>query len=99
MGVPAATIPHSLLPVPCLEILLQVHSVIERGYLFAVAIEHESAAALRVKRLADAAFDLLGPAGMVDVRIDVGVEAILPGILVVPGSRRNPAEEAHGNDR
>src|SRR6266567_892506 len=85
-------------PTTASVVLLQVHSVIQRRYLFGVAVEHESSAALVVERQADAALGILAPAGMVHAGIHVGVEAVLLGSLLIPGGGRLLVEEAHRDD-
>ena len=85
--------------VPASKVLAQVHPVVERCHLIGVAVEHERGAALLIEGQADAALGLLAPAGMVDVGIHVGVEAVFVGRLIVPGGGRLLVEEAHGHDR
>src|SRR5262245_15280791 len=62
--------------------LAQVHARVERGHLVGVAVEHERLAAAE---LADAPLGGLAPARVIDRRIDVGVEAVLARLGLVPG--------------
>src|SRR5690606_34407688 len=47
----------------------------------------------------DAPFGLLAPARMVNVRVDVAVEAVLARLQPIPGGRRHALGEADGDDR
>src|SRR5271154_6951566 len=57
-----------------LEILFQVHAVVEAGDLFAIAVEHLCGCVLEEAGQAD--FLRLAPAGVVHFRIHVGVETV-----------------------
>src|ERR1019366_7827816 len=65
------------------EILLQVHTVVEAGHLIAVAIEHLGRRILKEPGQAD--LFGLAPAGMIHLRIHIGIEAVFMGIRDVPG--------------
>ena len=62
------------LSVLCSIIRLQTHAFVEIRYLFTVAIERQRLASFQ---FANAAFGALGPAGMIDIRVDVGVKTVL----------------------
>src|SRR5450432_2574024 len=81
-----------------LEVLLQVHAIVEAGHLVAIAIEHERRPALLEDRLTDAALAGLRPAGMVHRRVHIGVKAILVGGKVVPGRARGLVQKLHLHD-
>src|SRR4029077_1497725 len=70
-------------------IFSQVHPVVQAGHLVAVAVEHQRLDALAKERSIQAPFGRLAPAGMIHLRIDVRVEAILMGIRNVPCRRRH----------
>ena len=95
-GVPVCVFRRSLFgqPVHCLAaildqvgsiILLQVHSAVEACDLVAVAVEHLGGDVVGEGGAVDAALAGLGPAGVVDGGIDVGVEAVLARSLIIPG--------------
>ncbi len=65
-----------------LEVAAEVHAGVEGGDLIAIAIEHEGGA---LEEFAEAALAFLAPAGMIDIGIDVGIEAVLMGIGEIPG--------------
>ena len=60
--------------------LFEVHAGVHAGYLVAVAVEHQSGDGAGEGAGVDAAFVGLGPAGVVVVGIDVGVEAVLHAV-------------------
>src|ERR1700745_738141 len=64
---------------------LQIHSVVHAGDLIAVAVEDHRGPR---EYFAKAAPLVLAPTGMVDIGIDVGVEAVFLRRVAVPGSRR-----------
>src|SRR6185436_18875480 len=76
--------------------LPEVHSGIERRNLVAVAVEHQR---LAPEELAEAALAALRPARMIDLRIDVRVEAVLRGLLLLPRVERLVFNERHPHDR
>src|SRR5580700_11099691 len=82
-----------------LKILLQIHAVVEAGNLVSVTVEHQRRLALAEDRRADAAFGLLAPTGMVDVRIHIGIEPIFPGRHIIPRSGRLVRREMYLYDR
>src|SRR6201992_2190667 len=67
-----------------LVVLCQVHAGVHAGDLTAVTIEHERGDGTRQKSGIDAALVRLGPAGVVVVGVDVGEEAVLHAVGVVP---------------
>src|ERR1700722_5626799 len=74
------------------EIPLQVHAGVEARHLGAVAVEHQR---LAPEELADAALRRLAPARVVHRRVDVRIEAVLAGRLVLPGVHRLLLDEAN----
>src|SRR5690349_17583499 len=72
------------------EVRPQIHAGIEAGDLIAIAVERQGRPALRQEAatLADAPLGCLAPARVVDLRIDVRIEAVLARILLIPGGRR-----------
>ena len=64
---------------------LQIHSVVHAGDLIAVAVEDHRGPR---EDFAKAALLGLAPTGMVDIGIDVGVEAVFLRRVAIPGSRR-----------
>ena len=65
--------------------LFEVHAGVHAGYLVAVAVEHQGGDGAGEEAGVDAALVGLGPAGVVVVGIDVGVEAVLLAVGLVPG--------------
>src|SRR5262249_26798306 len=78
------------------EILSQVHPGIEAGDLIAIAVEHQGRT---LQEFADATLLRLAPAWMVDLGIDVGIEAVFVRGQGVPQSLRLLFDEADGDDR
>src|ERR1700681_1029447 len=78
------------------EVPLQVHARVEAGHLLAVAVEHQR---LAPEELADAALGRLAPARVVHRRVDIRIEAVLVGRLVLPGAHRLLLDEADLRDR
>ncbi len=73
---------------------------VEARHLLAVAVERQRRPALgQQSALADAPFGRLAPARMIDLRVDVGIEAVLAGVLLLPGDRRLLVGEADAHDR
>jgi hypothetical protein len=66
-------------------VFFEVHTGVEAGYLIAVAVEHLGRDAAGEEAGVEAALVGLGPAGVVVVGIDVGVEAVLASVGFVPG--------------
>src|SRR5260370_15757596 len=62
-------------------ILLQIHAVVQAGYLIAITIKHERGA---LEDFTEAAFLGLGPARVVDRWIFVGVKTVFAGVEVHP---------------
>src|SRR5271157_6255414 len=69
----------------CSEILLQVHSAVQRRHLVAVAVEHQRGT---LEELADAALLRLAPARMVHIRVHVRVEPVFVRCCLRPGRDR-----------
>ncbi len=63
-----------------------VHAVIKAGYLVAITVEHLRGRVFEVPRQPN--FPRLAPAGMIDLRIHVRIEAIFGGACDVPCRRR-----------
>src|SRR5215207_3660355 len=59
----------------------QIHTAVKLCDLITVTIEHKRLAA---KKLADAALSGLGPTWMIDLRINVGVKAVLLRLHHIP---------------
>src|SRR5688572_1200125 len=78
------------------EVPAEVHSRVERGDLVSVAVEHQR---LTLEELADAAFASLAPSRVIDLRVHVGVEAVLVGSGDAPGSLGLVFPEADLDDR
>src|SRR5579864_4232404 len=74
----------------------QVHARVEAGHLVAVAVEHQR---LAPEELSDSALRRLAPARVVHRRVDVRIEAVLVGRLVLPGVHRLLLDEADLRDR
>src|SRR5688572_9488658 len=72
-------------PVNISEVPFQVHPGVQTGHLVSVAVEHQGFPAVK---LADASLRGLRPAGVIDVRIHVRVEAVLVRSGKVPCGRR-----------
>src|SRR5260221_8665988 len=68
-----------------LMVFLQIHSVVHAGDLVAVAVEDHRGPR---EEFAETAFPGLAPAGMVDIGIDVGVEAVFLRRVAIPGGGR-----------
>jgi len=66
-------------------VFFEVHAGVHAGDLVAVAVEHLGGNGVGQEAGVDAALVGLGPAGVVVVGIDVGVEAVLLAVGVVPG--------------
>src|SRR4051795_12105828 len=64
------------------EVLAEVHPRVQRGDLVCIPVEHQS---LTLEQLSDPPLTGLTPPGMIDLGIDVGVEAILVRCRNVPG--------------
>src|SRR5580765_57719 len=79
-----------------LVVLFQIESRVETLDLLGVAVEHQR---LALEELADAAFARLAPARVIDVRIDVRVEAVFLRRRVLPGVERLPLGEPDPDDR
>src|SRR5690606_33569050 len=79
----------------------QVHAVIEAGHLVRIAVEHQrrTAGGPEETTLADADFARLAPARMVDLRIDVGVEAIFLRLHASPRILRLLFHQRDADDR
>src|SRR2546428_9408697 len=88
-----------LKPEALLVIFPQVQPVIHAGDLIAVAIEHQRLDSFAEERSIEAPFARLAPAGMIYLRIDVGVEAILVRVRDVPRSRGHILREANLHNR
>src|SRR5690348_3695352 len=67
-----------------LVILAQIHTGVEARDLVAVPIEHQSF--VRLEPFREAALAGLAPARVIDLGIDVGIEAVLLGRIEVPRS-------------
>src|SRR5215469_13995011 len=74
-----------------LEILSQVHAVVEAGDLFAIAVEHLCRRILEETGQTD--FLRLAPARMVHFRIHIGVETVFMRVGNVPGGWRLVLDE------
>ena len=81
-----------------LVVPVEVHAGVEGADLVGVAVEHEGGALLGVEGLTDAALVFLAPSGVVVVGVDVGVEAVFVGGLVVPTGGGLRGEEFDGDD-
>src|SRR5258708_4418211 len=66
-------------------VLAKIHARVQTGDLIAVAIELQGVAH---RKFADSALFRLTPAGMVDVRIYVGIETVLLSRRLIPGGGR-----------
>src|SRR5262249_13740667 len=69
-----------------LEILPQVHTSVHAGHLIAVAVEELCLRVLEERR--QTTLRCLAPAGMIDLRIHIGVEAVLSWGRLLPGVQR-----------
>src|ERR1700676_94398 len=69
-----------------LVVFAQSHAVVKAGNLVAVAVEHQRL--VRFEEFREAPLASLAPAWVIHVRIHVGVEAIFPGRVKVPGGWR-----------
>src|SRR5688572_26502978 len=78
---------------------LQIHSLVQRRDFLLIAVEHRRRHARLEQPTADAPLARLGPARMVDLRIDVGVEAVFVRRRDVPRRRRLTLAEADLDDR
>src|SRR5262245_38192644 len=78
------------------EVDAQIHPGIQRRDLVPVAVEHQSRL---LEQLAERAPAGLTPAGMVDLGVHVGVEAVLIGCRDVPGVPGLLLDEAELDDR
>src|SRR5689334_13504339 len=67
------------------EVFAQVHTRVQVGNLFGVAVEWQGLAAAQ---LTDSAFGCLAPAWMVHLWIDVGIEPVLTRVGDLPGISR-----------
>lgn len=81
-----------------LEILFEVHAGVHAGDLVGVAVEHLGGDGVGKEAGVDAALVRLRPAGMVDVWIDVGVEAVFVGGHLVPEGVRLLVDEVEFDD-
>jgi hypothetical protein len=63
-----------------LVVLFEVHAGVQAGHLVAVAVEHLGGDGAGEEAGVDAALVGLGPAGVVDVGVDVGVEAVFAAV-------------------
>src|SRR6185312_16658792 len=71
------------------KVLPQIHAGVQLPDLGFVAVEHQRLAPLcEQAALADAPLGRLAPARLIDVRVDVGIEPVLTGRRLVPGSHR-----------
>ncbi|ABA48737.1 hypothetical protein BURPS1710b_3740 [Burkholderia pseudomallei 1710b] len=91
---------HIVLHLSYSEVFLQIHPAIHRRDPIAIAVEHQRLALRREEAvLADAPLGRLAPARMVDVRVDVRIEAVFVRRIRVPARRRLPVDEADLHDR
>src|SRR5205809_250667 len=74
----------------------KIHSGIEARDLIRVAVKRQRRAAAE---LADASFGRLAPSGVINGRVHVRVEAVLPGAGEAPGRRRLFLRQANSYDR
>src|ERR1041384_8751422 len=79
-----------------LEVPGEIHALGQGSDLGGIAVEGKGGAPSQV---ADAALGSLAPARMIDLGIDVGVEAVLVGGRAVPSRRRLLLGEADFYDR
>src|SRR4051794_9531529 len=73
-----------------LEVGAQVHPRVEMGNLAGVAIEGECPSPTG---LADALLGRLAPAGMIDVRVHIGVKPVFIGRTLVPSRGRERGDQ------
>src|SRR5688572_10748497 len=92
---------HTFMPATSSEPLLQVEAGVHAGHLVGIAVEQARRNALGEELAGgagDAPLGLLAPARMVDVRVDVGEEAVLAGLEFVPGGLGHLLDEIDGDD-
>src|SRR5690606_35209466 len=83
---------------PASEILSEIHAAVQRRHL-AVAVEHQRRPLLREETvLTDAPLAGLRPSRMIDLRVDVRIEAVFVGSCQIPGGRRLFLDEANLDD-
>src|SRR5215470_16971854 len=81
------------------EVDLEVEARIEAGNLLAVTVEQQRRPSLGEQpALADPPLGRLAPAGVIDFRIDVRIETVLPSVLQIPRSRRLLIRETDAHD-
>src|SRR5919199_6953683 len=79
-----------------LKVLPQIHTAVQTGDVFGIAIEGQRLAPAEV---ADPPFACLTPAGVVDGWIDIGVKAVLARRRERPAGRRLSLREADLDNR
>src|SRR5690606_12263144 len=82
-------------------ILLQIHASIKGSNFFSISIKEQSRSASGIEKaiFANPAFVCLAPSWMVYMRVNVGVEPIFIGCLLLPGSGRLFFNKADLGDR
>src|ERR1700676_2674625 len=88
----ADSLPSELRPS---EIFLQIHAGVQTGDLVSVSVKHEGRT---LEEFAQPALFRLTPAGMVHVRIHVGIETVFPRCGDIPGVQRLLFSETYAHD-
>src|ERR1051325_431688 len=79
-----------------LKVFPQVHALIQRRDLVAVAIKRKRFA---LQEFSDAPLGRLAPARVIDLGVDVGIEAVLRRSGLHPGRGRRLLDEANLHDQ
>src|SRR5215218_3895905 len=76
-------------------VLPQIHPCVHRRDLVAIPVEFERRP---LQELADPALLRLAPARVIDLRVHIRVEAVLPGLRLLPGRTRLALDETNADD-